>query len=135
MSEAVIELKADRQHGLTTALLDVALANARRGDRVIFWSPSSRESADAFQQSRHLLDPHDPQVSRVCAANGNQYVAYDRGGRVQFVWGRSPEDVLCDTRTCGAAVYVFDDNRGSGAHIVRRNAMRDLRDRREVRFF
>lgn len=132
MSEAVIELKADRQHGLTTALLDVALANARRGDRVIFWSPSARESAEAFRQARHLLDP---QVSRVNAANGDQYVAYARGGRVQFVWGRSPEDVLCDTRTCGAAVYVFDDNRGSGAHIVRRNAMRDLRDRREVGFF
>ncbi|USH45992.1 hypothetical protein SEA_TIRI_86 [Mycobacterium phage Tiri] len=132
MREAVIELKADRQHGLTTALLDVALANARRGDRVVFWSPTSGECDNAFRQARHLLDP---QVSRVNAANGNQFVAYGSGGRVQFVWGRNPEDVLCDTRTCGAAVYVFDDNRGSGAHIVRRNAMRDLRDRREVRFF
>ncbi|AID59187.1 hypothetical protein PBI_EMERSON_88 [Mycobacterium phage Emerson] len=132
MADAVVELKADRQHGLTTALLDVALANARRGDRVVFWSPGPRESADAFYRSRGLLDSD---VSRVCAANGNQFVAYGSGGRVQFIWGRNPEDVLCDTRTCGAAVYVFDDNRGSGAHIVRRNAMRDLRDRREVRFF
>ncbi|AWH13692.1 hypothetical protein SEA_ALISHAPH_79 [Mycobacterium phage AlishaPH] len=130
MSEAVIELKADRQHGLTTALLDVALANARRGDLVVFWSPSSRESAEAFRMSRQLLDR---QVVRVCAANGNQYVDYGSGGRVQFVWGRSREDVLCDTRTCGAAVYVFDDDHGSGAHIVRRNAMRDTRER--ARYF
>lgn len=131
MTTAMIELKADRQHGLTTALLDVALANARRGDWVLFWSPSSRESDEAFRRARYLLD--DPQVSRVSAVNGNQLVAYRSGGRVQFVWGRTPEDVLCDSRTGGAAVYVFDDDHGSGAHILRRNAMRETRER--ARFF
>ncbi|ASR78017.1 hypothetical protein I5G95_gp16 [Mycobacterium phage Bella96] len=129
MSDAVIELKADRQHGLTTALLDVALANARRGDYVVFWSPSARESDNAFYQSRGLLDM---EVSRVCAANGNEHVTYRSGGRVQFVWGRRPEDVLCGSRTCGAAVYVFDDNHGSGAHIVRRKAMRNAREMARV---
>ncbi|UVD40948.1 hypothetical protein [Mycobacterium phage Kashi_VT1] len=132
MSEAVIELKADRQHGLTTALLDVALANAHRGDWVVFWSAGSRESADAFYRARSLLTP-ECGVLRVNATNGNQHVGYRSGGRVQFVWGRRHEEVLCDSRTCGAAVYVFDDDHGSGAYIVRRNAMRDTRER--ARFF
>lgn len=120
MGNATIALQADRQHGLTTALLDVALANARRGDLVVFWSPSARESAEAFRMSRQLLDR---QVVRVCAANGNQYVDYDGGGRVRFVWSHNSHDLLFDSRTAGAAVHVFDDDHGSGARIVRRKGM------------
>ncbi|ATS92831.1 hypothetical protein SEA_SULLEY_83 [Mycobacterium phage Sulley] len=73
-----------RQVGKTTLLLDVALANARRGLVVDFWSWSVRESLCAFDLARSLVPPTDRGVT-FSPVNGSMSVRYPRGGRVRFM--------------------------------------------------
>ncbi|ASR85391.1 hypothetical protein SEA_TIERRA_93 [Mycobacterium phage Tierra] len=78
-------LSHNRQHGKTTALLDIALANARRGLDVAYWSPQARQSEYAFRLAAKLVPKGDVAVV-VYAANGRQQIRYPIG-RVRFVWG------------------------------------------------
>ncbi|QJD50388.1 hypothetical protein I5H01_gp019 [Mycobacterium phage MarkPhew] len=110
---AEILLRSDRQAGKTTALLDVALANARRGARVLFWSPNPRESQCAVSRARDLI-VGDPEVSRVSLVNGRNAIEYASGGRVMFTWHRPEQFDRAD-------VEVFDGPRDLGT-IVRRSA-------------
>ncbi|AEL19726.1 hypothetical protein PBI_KRATIO_79 [Mycobacterium phage Kratio] len=83
-----IEVRTDhRQQGTTTLLLDVALANARRGLDVVFWSASARLSDDAFRTATRLVPAVDAAAGvTFCAANGRQEIRYNSGGRVRFAW-------------------------------------------------
>ncbi|AIM50416.1 hypothetical protein PBI_OMNICRON_83 [Mycobacterium phage Omnicron] len=84
-----IEVRTDhRQQGTTTLLLDVAIANARRGLNVVFWSASARLSENAFHLAARLVPAVDMEAGvKVCAANGRQEIRYpESGGRVRFAW-------------------------------------------------
>ncbi|AVO25599.1 hypothetical protein SEA_STINSON_87 [Mycobacterium phage Stinson] len=75
-----------RQGGKTTALLDIALANARRGLDVAFWSARAVESESAFRHAQRLA--HVDLDMKISAVNGRQSITYERsGGRVSFIWG------------------------------------------------
>ncbi|QFG11412.1 hypothetical protein SEA_ZAVALA_88 [Mycobacterium phage Zavala] len=77
-----------RQGGKTTALLDIALANARRGLDVVFWSARAVESEEAFRLGQRLA--HVDLDMKSSAANGDQWIGYQRsGGRVSFIWGHT----------------------------------------------
>ncbi|QAX95627.1 hypothetical protein I5H03_gp019 [Mycobacterium phage Nibb] len=110
---SVLTLQGDRQHGKTTALLDMAFANARRGQSVAFWSPSARESEEAARMAFGLT-VGDRSVSRVSGGVGGAAVEFGNGGRVVFVWGywgqRQPAEY---------DVEVHDDTEG---RIVRPRA-------------
>ncbi|QIG61600.1 hypothetical protein SEA_XIMENITA_92 [Mycobacterium phage Ximenita] len=83
-------LAADRQHGKTTALLDVALANARRGLDVAFWSPRAVQSEYAFRLATRLVTSESIDAQAVfSAANGREAIRYPSGGRVRFAWGHA----------------------------------------------
>lgn len=75
-----------RQQGVTTLLLDAALANAARGAFVVFWAQAPLPMRCAFQEARNLADG-DPRVSVARQANGCEQIEYMGGGRVRFVWG------------------------------------------------
>ncbi|QBP31669.1 DNA binding protein [Mycobacterium Phage Niklas] len=85
MADATLTVRGDRQHGKTTALLDVALANARRGLDVAFWSPTATQSHEAFRRAVALLPPYT-EAPVVSGTNGRQSIRYARGA-VRFVWG------------------------------------------------
>lgn len=97
MREAVIALTADRQHGLTTALLDIACANARRGDTVHFWSTTVHATRNAFEQARALL--HGELGMRARPTNGSEEIRFGSGGRLLFVNPHTgPERGLADVQ-------------------------------------
>ncbi|QAU06506.1 hypothetical protein SEA_KISI_88 [Mycobacterium phage KiSi] len=120
MGYPVIRLHADRQHGLTTALLDVALANARRGKRVAFCSPTPRECEYSARAALDLIVGDDA-VSSVSHVNGAKAVFYVNGGAVSFLRDR-PDD------RDGFDVEVYDSGPDGSAEIVRpREVVRDAR--------
>ena len=79
---------ADRLQGKTTALLDVALANARRGLTVEVWSPNSQASRSAFELATRLIPPGDTAVA-IYRANGHHAIRYPVG-RLYFVHPARP---------------------------------------------
>ncbi|QXN73820.1 hypothetical protein SEA_SOSEPH_77 [Mycobacterium phage SoSeph] len=84
-----IEVRTDhRQQGTTTLLLDVAIANARRGLNVVFWSASARLSNEAFRIATRLVPAVDAEAGvTFFATNGAQEIRYpESGGRVRFAW-------------------------------------------------
>ncbi|WNM75440.1 hypothetical protein SEA_TINIBUG_85 [Mycobacterium Phage TiniBug] len=74
----------DRQVGKTTMLLDVALANARRGLTVDFRSPSVREAECAYALARTLVPLSDMETVKFDGVNGMLAIRYQRG-RVRFI--------------------------------------------------
>ncbi|QFP94870.1 hypothetical protein SEA_MARSHAWN_84 [Mycobacterium phage Marshawn] len=103
MAPPMIALQADRQHGLTTALLDVALANARRGQSVTFWSPTASQSHHSFRTAvRLVLDEAIDMQAAVLATNGREAMRFPRGGVVRFVWGYAGRHAEADVRIVDA---------------------------------
>lgn len=45
----------DRKEGLTTTLLDIAIANARRGEQVLFWTENPQEAHRVFREARNMI--------------------------------------------------------------------------------
>ncbi|QJD50489.1 hypothetical protein SEA_CHRIS_87 [Mycobacterium phage Chris] len=114
MSGARVHLSTpDRQHGMTTTLLDVAAANARRGARVVFVSPTHRQSSHAARMVLDLLRG-DSTVSRFHYTNGMQTVWFRSTGSVLFL-GRH----LDEFEEYDVEVY---DGPGELGSIVRRSA-------------
>lgn len=112
-SRHVAVTASGRQQGKTTALLDVAIANARRGVHVEFWSPTARASHEAFRMAVDLLRQSPAGDSVVVASNGNDHVRFVSGGRVSFV------DVQRN-RWCGrghgrAELEIVDEDGNRGA--------------------
>lgn len=44
-----------RRSGNTTALLDIAIANARRGEQVVFWTLSVQEAQYCYREASRLI--------------------------------------------------------------------------------
>ncbi|ASR85288.1 hypothetical protein I5H06_gp16 [Mycobacterium phage SirPhilip] len=109
---AHISVDAGRQQGKTTALLDVAIANARRGLVVDFWSQGHRMSENAFQLARDLVPPTDEGVT-FSAVNGAQAIRYPSGGGVQFKAGGSGKRY--GYTPPGADMEVIDGSGRSGS--------------------
>ncbi|ASR87259.1 hypothetical protein SEA_LASTHOPE_92 [Mycobacterium phage LastHope] len=108
-----------RQCGKTTALLDIALANARRGLDVAFWSARAVESESAFRLAQRLA--HVDLDMKISAVNGRQSITYERsGGCVLFIWGHMGRHVR------GHDMEIRDDNGLSGL-IERRGERRESR--------
>ncbi|AOZ61417.1 hypothetical protein SEA_DRHAYES_86 [Mycobacterium phage DrHayes] len=106
-----------RQGGQTTALLDIALANARRGLDVAFWSARAVESESAFRLGLRLA--HGDLDVKFSGTNGRQSIAYQRsGGCVLFIWGHSGR------YDRGHDMEIRDDNGLSGL-IQRRSGRRE----------
>ncbi|WNM69028.1 hypothetical protein SEA_TRIBLETROUBLE_87 [Mycobacterium Phage TribleTrouble] len=111
MGVSTIRVASDRQHGRTTLLLDVALANARRGAFVVFWSPSMPQARAAASRVLDLIESDD-QVVKISRANGNEEVRYSSGGRVKFAAG-SP---YVDPTRYSADVDVVDSEIVGAVH-------------------
>ncbi|QFG11701.1 hypothetical protein SEA_GUANICA15_92 [Mycobacterium phage Guanica15] len=109
-----------RQGGKTTALLDVALANARRGLEVAFWSATATQSTEAFRMARALAE-RDRVPFSWSPVNGAEWIRYEGGGRVRFVWGHAGRHARPD-------MEIQDDNGLTG--LIKRRS-----DRRESSVF
>lgn len=83
-----VKLTADRQQGMTIALLDVALADAARGANVIYKCDNPALVQHSFRYARELAT--GPNVSSIRSANGDGRIHYTGGGRVRFVWRIDP---------------------------------------------
>lgn len=103
---------AERQ---TAALLDVALANARRGEPVTFWSDTQTASKKAFARACELLSPSDTHGVTIRRARGGQEIAYANGGRVRFLWNCDP------IRWSRNVIQIIDGDRHFGTAVVRRS--------------
>ncbi|ASZ75157.1 hypothetical protein PBI_TREYKAY_88 [Mycobacterium phage TreyKay] len=108
-----------RQGGKTTALLDVALANARRGLEVVFWSGSARQCTEAFRMGRALAEADRVPFSW-SPANGNEWIRYDSGGRVRFIWGHQ------GSRVEPSVDMAIQDSNGLTGLIERRGERRGM---------
>ncbi|AHB79622.1 hypothetical protein PBI_VALIDUS_92 [Mycobacterium phage Validus] len=86
MADSTLTVHGERQHGKTTALLDVALANARRGLDVAFWSPTAQQSTEAFRRA-HTIADRDAVPFSYTPSNGREAIRYSGAGRVRFIWG------------------------------------------------
>uniref|UniRef100_A0AAU8GNZ8 ASCE ATPase n=1 Tax=Mycobacterium phage Pharb TaxID=3136626 RepID=A0AAU8GNZ8_9VIRU len=111
MSVATIRVASNRQHGRTTLMLDVALANARRGAFVVFWSPNMPQSRAALARALDLIEGDD-QVVKVSRANGNEQIRYAGGGRVAF----APGSPYMDPTRYNADVDVVDSEIVGAVH-------------------
>lgn len=122
-----LEVRSERQQGKTTALLDIAIANARRGLDVEFWSHSPKMSANAFQIATRLVPAVDAEASvKLSAANGRQSITYpESGGRVRFMatiqHGQS--------RDAGGDMEIVDGPGDLGT-VTRQDTPRPVADRR-----
>ncbi|APU93189.1 hypothetical protein SEA_CREW_85 [Mycobacterium phage CREW] len=108
-----------RQGGKTTALLDVALANARRGLEVVFWSGSARQCTEAFRMGRSLAE-RDRVPFSWSPANGNEWIRCDGGGRVRFIWGHQ------GSRVDAHVDMAIQDSNGLTGLIERRSERRGM---------
>ncbi|QFG09471.1 hypothetical protein I5H08_gp016 [Mycobacterium phage Yuna] len=108
-----------RQQGKTTALLDIALANARRGKYVEFWSRGPREAAEAYRLARDLVPSSDAHYGvRFHGANGDQSIRYgSTRGAVMFTWGGRV------ARICSPRTEVHIDDTGTGAIEFRNDVL------------
>ncbi|UDL14763.1 hypothetical protein SEA_ILLUMINE_90 [Mycobacterium phage Illumine] len=108
-----------RQGGKTTALLDVALANARRGLEVVFWSGSARQCTEAFRMGLALAEADQVQFSW-SPANGNEWIRYSGGGRVRFIWGHQ------GNRVESHVDMAIQDSNGLSGLVERRSERRGM---------
>lgn len=90
-----------RRHGRTTALLDIAIGNARRGEQVMFWCSDAKEAQRVYGVAADLLAAQGDVGAEFCVT------------RLQVRWPRSDR---------ASVTFGFDDGsahrRGFRASVV-----------------
>ena len=104
MAQRVLIMISDRRQGKTTALLDIAISNARRGEQVMFWTESYSIADHAFCLAEKLLyEQRDPEV---VVAQCNHQLRWPKTERGSVTFGY-PEARL-SVRGFRATVVVND---------------------------
>lgn len=124
-NSAVTWLEGGRRAGMTTAMVDIAIMNARAGAKVQYWSRTWSEADSAANVCYHRLQVTDaaPADSKFFQPGGVKTLLFPNGGRVEF---RGLDGTFAgDQERPGIDFSMYDAN-GTGK-VVRHHA--DVRHR------
>lgn len=86
MTDYKIDLRqGGRRHGMTTALIDLAIMNARAGAYVQFWAPTWPRVEHAFRKAVDRLQITDQRDCHIGKPNNMPTIRFGTvGGRLEF---------------------------------------------------
>lgn len=102
----------ERREGVTTALLDLALANARRDERVLFLCRNANEARQAFRIATDMLHRQGT-VAEFSPRHLRLF--WPEGGCVEFHGSERNAGRWAGVR---ATVVVMDEARASGPEVM-----------------